>query len=181
MQAAREVLAEKGLDAARVSEIVARAGVAQGTFYLYFPSKPALVMALGEEMNTEMLAAVQQAVSQADSFTGAINEGVAATFEVMGRYRDVLNVIHSRLNLAEMRALCEEMYQPFYGFISGLIRQAQSAGMASADVNPELSARLIVGLCQYAGDECFVTHAQTPSEAYIAEVARFIRSALGLH
>jgi AcrR family transcriptional regulator len=34
LRAAREVLAEKGLDAARVSEIVARAGGAQGTVYL---------------------------------------------------------------------------------------------------------------------------------------------------
>ena len=32
LKAAREVLAEKGLEATRISEIVARAGVAQGTF-----------------------------------------------------------------------------------------------------------------------------------------------------
>jgi len=37
LAAARAILAEKGLEAATVSEIVARAGVAQGTFYLYFP------------------------------------------------------------------------------------------------------------------------------------------------
>ncbi len=34
---ARDILAEKGFEATTVSEIVARAGVAQGTFYLYFP------------------------------------------------------------------------------------------------------------------------------------------------
>ena len=52
LQAAREVLATKGLEAAKISDIVARAGVAQGTFYLYFPSKSSLVIALTEEMRT---------------------------------------------------------------------------------------------------------------------------------
>src|SRR5215472_17408382 len=44
LQAAREVLAEKGYEATKVSDIVARAGAAQGTFYLYFPSKLSLVL-----------------------------------------------------------------------------------------------------------------------------------------
>ncbi|MBN1944932.1 MAG: TetR/AcrR family transcriptional regulator [Bradymonadales bacterium] len=41
-QAAIRVFARRGYHAAKVSEIVAEAGVAQGTFYLYFPSKQAL-------------------------------------------------------------------------------------------------------------------------------------------
>ena len=46
LDAARQIFAAKGVEAARVSEIVARAGVAQGTFYLYFTSKASLVLAL---------------------------------------------------------------------------------------------------------------------------------------
>ena len=56
LAAARAVLAEKGLEAATVSEIVARAGVAQGTFYLYFPSKMALIPALQEASSSVILA-----------------------------------------------------------------------------------------------------------------------------
>ena len=125
LQAAREVLATKGLEAAKISDIVARAGVAQGTFYLYFPSKSSLVIALTEEMNSRTLARVQDAVAQSDSFAAAISGGVTATFEVMGHYRDVLDIIHSRIAMPEMRALCEEMYQPFYTFISDLIQAGQ--------------------------------------------------------
>ena len=33
----RKVLREKGYDSTTVSDIVKEAGVAQGTFYLYFP------------------------------------------------------------------------------------------------------------------------------------------------
>ena len=55
LSAARAILAEKGFEATTVSEIVARAGVAQGTFYLYFPSKIALIAALNQEMNEHIV------------------------------------------------------------------------------------------------------------------------------
>ncbi len=180
LQAAREVLATKGLEAAKISDIVARAGVAQGTFYLYFPSKSSLVIALTEEMNSQTLARVQEAVARSDSFAAAISSGVTAAFEVMGRYRDVLDIIHSRIAMPEMRALCEEMYQPFYTFISDLIQEGQRQGLLTSSIHPETAARLIVGLVEHAGSECYVYRTQTPSDTFIAEVARFIRYALGI-
>lgn len=42
LTAAVEVFAAKGYTATRVSDIVGQAGVAQGTFYLYFRSKQAI-------------------------------------------------------------------------------------------------------------------------------------------
>jgi TetR/AcrR family fatty acid metabolism transcriptional regulator len=99
----------------------------------------------------------------------------------MGRYGDVLDVIHSRFAIEELRVLCEEMYEPFYSFISDLIRQGLSSGDIRAhDVNPDIAARLIVGLTEHAANECYVFHTQTPSEAFLAEVARFVRAALGV-
>jgi len=43
VQVATELFANKGFDRATVDEIVARAGVAKGTFYLYFKSKEDLI------------------------------------------------------------------------------------------------------------------------------------------
>ncbi len=43
VQVATELFASKGFDRATVDEIVAKAGVAKGTFYLYFKSKEDLV------------------------------------------------------------------------------------------------------------------------------------------
>src|SRR3954453_22258900 len=42
LTAARSVFAKKGYDEETVAEIVGRAGVAQGTFYLYFTGKESL-------------------------------------------------------------------------------------------------------------------------------------------
>ncbi|MEI7026859.1 TetR/AcrR family transcriptional regulator [Paenibacillus sp. y28] len=55
MNAAQKIFAEKGLHVAKVSDIVKEAGVAQGTFYLYFKNKEELFQAIVdtnfEEMN----------------------------------------------------------------------------------------------------------------------------------
>src|SRR3712207_4850441 len=54
LTAAREVLAKNGYERTTVSSIATRANVAQGTFYLYFPSKEALPGALAEQLCAAM-------------------------------------------------------------------------------------------------------------------------------
>jgi AcrR family transcriptional regulator len=50
LEAAEEVFVERGIARATVDEITSRAGVAKGTFYLYFSSKEELVRALHEQL-----------------------------------------------------------------------------------------------------------------------------------
>lgn len=180
LRAAREVLAEKGLDAARVSEIVARAGVAQGTFYLYFPSKYSLVVALTEQVMAQILAAVEEAIVRAPSLRAAIERGVAAAFRATERYRDIIGTLHASAGSVEIRVECEQLYEPYYAYVAEVIRRGQASGEVDAAVSPELSGRLIVGLIEHAADACYVFHTAAPTEAYVSEVARFIQRALGM-
>ncbi len=46
LQAAEEVLMEKGYHETSIDEIAARVGIAKGTVYLHFPSKEDLVIGL---------------------------------------------------------------------------------------------------------------------------------------
>ena len=48
LQAAEEVLTEKGYYETSIDEIAARVGIAKGTVYLHFPSKEDLVVAIFE-------------------------------------------------------------------------------------------------------------------------------------
>lgn len=54
LDAATVVLADRGYHAARVDDVVARAKVSHGTFYLYFPNKEALLVALAERCAAEL-------------------------------------------------------------------------------------------------------------------------------
>ena len=52
LKAAEEVFGEFGFDRASISEITRRAGVAQGTFYVYFPDKKSVFTELVHHLNT---------------------------------------------------------------------------------------------------------------------------------
>lgn len=54
--AARELFAAKGVEATAVSDIVKAVGVAQGTFYWYFPSKDDILNAVVQEIADEICA-----------------------------------------------------------------------------------------------------------------------------
>jgi AcrR family transcriptional regulator len=51
LTAATEILAEKGSDAFRMSDIVERTGIAFGSLYQYFPDKSAVIGTLAERCN----------------------------------------------------------------------------------------------------------------------------------
>ena len=51
LDAATAVFAEKGFPRATIKEVARRAGVADGTIYIYFPSKTALLMGILDRMN----------------------------------------------------------------------------------------------------------------------------------
>jgi AcrR family transcriptional regulator len=180
LAAARAILAEKGLEAATVSEIVARAGVAQGTFYLYFPSKMALIPALNEELDECILIAVREAVSSAANAAEVVSMGVMAVFQELEGYRDILHVIHSRVSSFVADCDWQAQFDPFHKLVAELIRQRQDTGEIDASVNPEISALLIIGLINHAADECYIYNPQADPNAYIAEVIRFVTKALGI-
>src|SRR5438067_10383037 len=57
LDAALTVFSAEGYSAAKVSDIVGHAGVAQGTFYLYFRSKQEVMLALFERFQGALVAA----------------------------------------------------------------------------------------------------------------------------
>ena len=178
LDAARSVLAEKGFEATTVSEIVAKAGVAQGTFYLYFPSKASLVEALCEEMFARILEAVQEATVSAERFSEAIEAGVRAVFEESRNYQDVLEIINARMGFLSVPSELAKLDEPYYQLVAEIIQRGQAAGEVRADANPDLCARLIVGMIERATEDCFLYRPELPTEPYIAEVTRFILEAL---
>ena len=69
VDAGLELLAERPIDALAIDEIVARAGVAKGSFFNHFADKPAFGRAIGAEIRAEL-----------EERIGAANAGVGDPF-----------------------------------------------------------------------------------------------------
>jgi AcrR family transcriptional regulator len=119
--AAREVASESGMAAVQIAPVAARAGIAAGTVYRYFPAKTDLVAALFAEMAERWLGALRQA---ADGAPGPLSALAAAIMSFSARL-----LAHRRLAFA---AIAEPVDAELDAARSGL-RKALAA---------ELSARI---------------------------------------
>jgi AcrR family transcriptional regulator len=94
LAAARDVFKEKGYESATISEIVRKAGVAQGTFYLYFGSKKSIVIDLARQPMAEMAQILMGALTGNESFSDVLKAFVKAGFEVGRINPDLCRIIH---------------------------------------------------------------------------------------
>ena len=81
LAAGRDVFAEHGYDAVGVRDIVRRTELASGTFYNYFPDKPAIFRAVVEETGREARGRVRAARREAEGFAAFVQAGYRAYFE----------------------------------------------------------------------------------------------------
>ncbi|MGB6199643.1 MAG: TetR/AcrR family transcriptional regulator [Candidatus Acidiferrales bacterium] len=64
MDAAQRLFLERGVDSTTIERITSGAGVAKGTFYLYFSSKEDVLAALGDRFARELLGRIKTAVAE---------------------------------------------------------------------------------------------------------------------
>jgi AcrR family transcriptional regulator len=122
METALAVFAEKGVGASVIQDVIAAAGVSQGTFYNYFRTNEELLLAVAEELSNELINAIEQTVSQYEDPAVRIATGVrlylykARAFPLFARF-----VVQTGLHLASPNNLIYE-YVPQHletGFASG--------------------------------------------------------------
>lgn len=94
IDAALELFQEKGLESTSVDDIVARIGIAKGTFYIYFKSKSELVQAVLEnaleDLESRMSTAMANAPEDAPAGLEAVVKALLSFFEAHSAMTDIL-------------------------------------------------------------------------------------------
>jgi AcrR family transcriptional regulator len=98
LSAAIDLMSKKGYHRTTVSDIVKAAGVAQGTFYLYFESKKALFMKLMHRFSSLL----ENALAAVDLSFEAINTTEALGLQIRTAIRNVLLVYQDNAVLARI-------------------------------------------------------------------------------
>ncbi len=94
LAAARDVFRDSGYESATISQIVERAGVAQGTFYLYFDSKKSIVIELARQPMANMAARLRGVLSGDESFEEMLRQFVRLGFQVGEENPDLCRLMH---------------------------------------------------------------------------------------
>ncbi len=147
-ETALEVFSERGYHATSVSDLVAAAGVARGTFYLYFDSKDAIFLELLDDLTTHLRANIVGV----DTSQGAppMVEQLRATVERILETA-VTNRPLTRIIFREAVGLHEavdERLEAFndelHGYVARAIQVAEVVGAVRV-ADAEVSAACVVG------------------------------------
>ena len=130
---ARDVFAKKGYHAAKIDDIVAAAGVARGTFYLYFHDKRAIF----EELCTRFFQKIAMAVSR-------IDVGSEVEAQVVGNATRIIDVFLSdpgmaKILLTDAMGLDIEFDRrllAFYADLESLLEESLKEGQSLGLVQP---------------------------------------------
>lgn len=95
MDAAVRVFAEKGISRTTVSDITDSAGVAKGTFYLYFDSKEQLLGAMKERLVDEILQHATEQYSRVgrEDWWALVDSVIESFVDFMLERRDMVHVL----------------------------------------------------------------------------------------
>jgi AcrR family transcriptional regulator len=143
LAAARSVFAKKGYDEATVAEIVGRAGVAQGTFYLYFPGKESLAGAFAEIVSERFAELAEEKTARCRSFDTALVRVFEASYVAAEEHRDVFLIANRGLELVDDLDEWMNRTAPAREWLEGFIGDWQKQGAIDARVRPAVTARVL--------------------------------------
>jgi AcrR family transcriptional regulator len=147
VSAATTVFAERGVGNATVSDIVKAAGVAQGTFYLYFDSKDDAVLAVAERFGDMMIEGIEQTVAMpqmpAIAKLLALRD-VIGDSDAIADASELIEIMHRPANRAIHDRLTEHLTPRLVAIVERIITQGVSEGVFAV---PDIHAAAWFVLC----------------------------------
>jgi len=182
VQSAIKLFQTNGIERTKISDIVKEAQIAQGTFYLYFPSKLALMPAIAEEMVKILMKLIKQEVKNEQNVDEKFINIVNSIFMVNKEYSEVLAMIYSGLASTEHLKEWETVYEPCYHWLSDVLLEAKNNGEIRQTIDPDRTAKLIIGLVESAAEQVYLYNAsdELEIEHQREAVTQFLFNALGL-
>jgi AcrR family transcriptional regulator len=148
LAAAEEIIGAKGYDRTSIAEITQCAGVAQGTFYIYFPDKKAVLVELVRELSHSLRQEIGQAIAGLTDRLAIERAGLRTFFDFTHRHRNLYKIVR------QAEFVDEEVYRWYYrhmaeGYVHGL-SQAMDQGRIRR-LDPECLAYCLMGIGDFLG------------------------------
>ncbi|TQJ61271.1 TetR family transcriptional regulator [Arthrobacter sp. SLBN-83] len=134
---AETLLASRAFDDVSIEDLARGAGISRPTFYFYFPSKDAVLLALLDRVITEVEHRVGHLSRDFESDpAGAWTRSIGMFVEVFVSHRGVsTSAIAARARNDEVRGLWSKSMQSWVDFSSDVIRAEQARGAAPGGID----------------------------------------------
>ena len=175
LRAAESLFGEHGFHGTSVAQITRTAGVAQGTFYLYFDSKEEVFRQLVRHLSQQLRRALATAVSGAETRLEIEERGVREFVRFSAEHRDLYQIV------SESQFIDPEIFRWYYerlarGYALGL-RRAMDRGEVR-ETDPETLSYCLMGASHFLGIRWIAWEGREPPEEVVEATVAFIRRGL---
>ena len=176
---AKRLFLERGFSQTSVSAIVREAGVAQGTFYLYFKSKQALLPYLRAEVLGHYLSAFEESTQDRAARADArLIAGVTRIHAIMREQVPLIRVLREATSSEEIEQIWLEGRETLSRPLAELIAIGRQDGSFVVD-DHRMAAHLALALLDDLLFESLVWQRPAPPEQTLWHATRFLLRALG--
>jgi AcrR family transcriptional regulator len=184
LEASEVVFAEVGYHEASIVKVTERAGVALGTFYLYFDSKQTVFEALVVDLNARVRQSMSEAMAGAANRVEAERGGFEGFFRFTAQHPALYRVVR------EAEFISPQVLKLHYeriveGYTAGLLA-AQRDGDVDPSLDPEVAAWALMGIGELIGMRFLLWERDAEGEVpqriapeVFDGMMRFISNALG--
>jgi AcrR family transcriptional regulator len=141
VRAARKLFKTKGFDSVSIDDVVAKAKVAKGTFYLHFPSKLEVAYATTDEDQADLARRTRARLAEAPSPIGVAVE----LLNWMGTWFEENQSISRPLLLHALEHPRPSSPDATWTLLTEILGEAQRRGEMRPDIPPEAVAGLLLG------------------------------------
>jgi len=163
-----------------VAMIATRAGVADGTIYLYFASKEEILVGLFERAMERFIAEGLRLPVEGDA-AQRLRALITLHLNLLGRDRDLAIVfqVELRHSLHFLDLFSRSRLREYLEAIGAIIVEGQREGLFRADIDPLLAAKVIFGILDEMATDWLLTKRNTRLAARADAIGDLVLRGLG--
>lgn len=169
LSASMKVILEKGFEKASIAEIVKEAGVAHGTFYLYFPTKSAIVPAIAESIFDEQLEEIRKRSVAHVTIWDTLWDLIDVTFYMTEQHKELLIFCYSGIAFYHSFERWEEIYLPYYKWLAEKLEAAKEKSEITLQANYENIVKMLINSIENTAENYYFS-IQHKDEAEIKQL-----------
>ncbi len=147
LHAAIQTFGRRGFHEAKIADIAAEAGVAEGTVYLYFRNKEDLLGCVFDETMDEVLAQARAIRHAEGTAAEKATKLVGLHFSFIGQDRDLASVfqIELRRSARHVERFSRVKLSEYFRLLDGVLKEGIASGELRKDLEPRVAVRILFG------------------------------------
>ncbi len=176
LDAATVEIARRGYHQTTVAVIARRAGVADGTIYLYFKNKEEILVSLFDRALGRFIAEGREKLAEYDNAEAKLRAIVDLHLSLVGQDRDlaIITQVELRHSLHFLEELSRAQVGGYLGIIAEVIAEGVAEGVFRKDLDPMLAAKAVFGILDEMATDWVLSRRNTRLETKAPEVADLV-------